>query len=127
MNITLIRALIKIKNAYMINKEIVSLKYTKGSLPVLKLLYKYGFIQSLKINSTTLEIVIHLRFFENKRLINKITFFSRPSYHSFISFSELSLIPDRKSFVLFTTNKGLLTLSQCKKYKIGGKLLFILN
>ena len=124
MTVTLIKLLLKIKNAYFFGKEIVELDYNNKYLRILKLLYCYGFIQSITVNSITLKMTIYLRYFENKSLINHLKFFSIPSHHQFISFTELSLINDKKNFILFTTDKGLLTLSQCKRKKLGGKILF---
>ena len=127
MTVTLIKLLLKIKNAYLFNKETVELNFNIKYLNILKLLYEHGFIQSLKVNFNTSKITIHLRYFENKRLINDLKFFSIPSHHQFISFTELSLINDKKNFILFTTNKGLLTLEQCKKFQVGGKMLFSIS
>ena len=124
MTVTLIKLLLKIKNAYSFGKEVIELDYSNKYLNILKLLYQYGFIQSITVNSITLKMTIYLRYFENKALINHLKFFSIPSHHQFISFTELSLIHDKKNFILFTTDKGLLTLSQCKRKKLGGKILF---
>jgi small subunit ribosomal protein S8 len=125
MTVTLIKILLKIKNAYFFGKESVELNYNSKCITILKLLYQNGFIQSLQIKQA--KIIINLRYFENKKIINNIKFFSVPSHHYFISFSELSLINDKKNFILLTTHKGLLTLSQCKQQRLGGKLLFSLS
>jgi ribosomal protein S8 len=124
MTVTLIKFLLKIKNAYSFNIEFVELNYNKKYLKILNLLYFYGFIQSIQMNFIRSTITVHLRYFENKSLINSLKFFSIPSHHQFVSYTQLSLINDKKNFILFTTTKGLLTLSQCKLQKIGGKILF---
>jgi len=124
MNITLINALLKIKNASCRGKELVFLDFNVQYLEILKIFYKEGFIQSLKQDHVNSRYIIQLRFFEQKRIINNIKFFSVPSFEHFNSFAELSLLNDKKLFILLSTNKGLLSLSQCKKLRLGGKLLF---
>lgn len=127
MNKTLINFLVKIKNASLLGKQYVRLNYNISYLKVLKILYREGFIQSIKVDVKSVQVIVHLRFYEQKKLINEIKFLSKPSHQRFISFFELTLINDKNVFILLSTDKGLLTLSQCKKQKVGGKLLFSIN
>ena len=124
MNKTLINVLLKIKNASILGKQYVYLNYNLSSLKLLKILYNEGFIQNLKLDAKTLQLIVQLRFYEQKRVINTIKFLSKPSHQQFISFFELTLINDKNLFILLSTDKGLLSLAECKKQKIGGKLLF---
>ena len=120
----LIQFLIQLKNESSLRKKFVNLRLNLQYLNVMEFLYREGFIQSAKFDSSCIHYVIYLRFFEQQPLINKLKIFSAPSKKCFISFRELALIPNKKLFLLLTTNKGLLTYLQCKKLKIGGKLLF---
>jgi ribosomal protein S8 len=124
MSLTLIKALLTLKNASFLGKEYAFLDINIQYVKVLKILYREGFIQSIKKDYKILKYVIQLRFFEQRKIINNIKFFSTLSLKRFTSFSELCLINYKKTFILLSTSKGYLSLSQCKQLRIGGKLLF---
>jgi len=126
MCVTLIKALNKLKNASLLNKEFVYLNFDLKYFEILKVLYKEGFIQGYQIDKDNYQIVVYLRFFQNKSVIDRLKFLSVPSSHRFLSYSELCLISNKKTFILLSTNKGLRTIYECKKLKIGGKLLFLI-
>jgi small subunit ribosomal protein S8 len=122
----LIKTLIKLKNASCLRQEIVYLNFNVKYFKILKILYHNGFIQGFKIDFQNFQTIIYLRFFQNKKIIDNLKFLSIPSHYHFISFFDLSLINNKKIFILLSTNKGLKTLYECKKEKIGGKLLFLI-
>lgn len=124
MRISVIKALVTIKNGCRLRKTFVNLKFSTSYIKILKILYREGFIQSFHVDFLNFQIVVYLRFFHNKNALTDIKFFSVPSHQKFISFFDLSRISSKKTFILLSTHKGLLNLSECKKYKIGGKLLF---
>ena len=126
MCVTLIKALNKLKNASLLNKEFVYLNFDLKYFEILKVLYKEGFIQGYQIDKDNYQIVVYLRFFQNKSVIDRLKFLSVPSSHRFLSYSELCMISNKKTFILLSTNKGLRTIYECKKLKIGGKLLFLI-
>ena len=132
MNITLIQLLLKLKNASLARKEIVTIKYNKLCLDLLKLLYLEGFIQSFNIQTINspflkkqLQISITLRYFYNKPIFKNLKIVSKPSYVKYLKLKDLCKIVDKKSVLFLSTNKGLLTSLDCKKHQIGGTLLFI--
>jgi len=127
MNNALIKILLKLKNASSLNKESVVVNPTISCRPYLNFLYNEGFIQGFKFDSKNSCYTVQLRFFQQKCLITNIKIFSFPSYNHFISYFELNFINSKRKFFLFSTNKGLFTLSDCKKQKIGGKLLFCID
>merc|ERR1711991_1255240 len=116
----------KIKNASVKGKEFVYLKFDLKYFKILKILYREGFIQGFKIDKKNFQTIVYLRFFQFKNVIDRLKFLSIPSHHHFISFRNLSLITNKKTFILLSTNRGLKTLSECKKQKLGGKLLFLI-
>ena len=126
MCITLIKCLIKIKNASNLNKEVVYLNFNIKYLKILKILYREGFIQGFKLDLQNYQTIVYLRFFQNKRVIDRLKFLSIPSREHFISYKDLSMINNKKTFILLSTNKGLRSLYECKKQKLGGKLLFLI-
>lgn len=127
MRLSLIRALVTIKNGCRLNKNKVSFRFSFAYFKILTILYHEGFIQSFRVDIPNLRIDVYLRFFYNKNVFNTIKFLSVPSHQKFISFFDLSKISTKKIFILLSTDKGLLNLSECKKQKIGGKLLFSIS
>lgn len=123
MNKTIINFLIILKNASLNNIEHIT--FTNNSLyfPLLECLYREGIIQSYKIVSN--KILIIIRNSNNKFLLKELKFISKPSNDVYFSFKDLCKISDRKIVLILSTNKGLLTLTECKKNKLGGKALFI--
>ena len=121
MNITLIQLLLKLKNASLARKEIVTIKYNKLCLDLLKLLYIEGFIQSFNIQTIDspflkkqLQISITLRYFYNKPIFKNLKIVSKPSYVKYLKLKDLCKIVDKKSVLFLSTNKGLLTSLDCK-------------
>jgi len=124
MRISLIKTLVTLKNGCRFGKTFVRLPFHKNSLKILKILYKEGFIQGFNVDINNLQIIVYLRFFQNKNVLSNIKFFSVPSHQKFISFFDLSRISNKKTFILLTTDNGLLSLIECKNQHLGGKLLF---
>jgi len=127
MNNSAIKNFLKIKNASCLGKEIVTLNLDSSFKIYLNYLYSEGLIQGFKFDPKNLCFVVKLRFFQGKPLITNIKIFSTSFFNYFISFAELNLLNSRKKFYLFSTTRGLLTLVECKKQRVGGKLLFCVN
>ena len=70
MCVTLIKALNKLKNASLLNKEFVYLNFDLKYFEILKVLYKEGFIQGYQIDKDNYQIIVYLRFFQNKFVID---------------------------------------------------------
>jgi len=124
MNQNIINFIIKIKNASMINKESICVSINNLSYKIIKLLYKEGFIQSVKRNNNN--FIIYLRYSFNKNLFKNLKIFSSSSLNYYISYNDICKITQKKIVLLLSTNQGFLTGLECKKNKIGGKLFIVL-
>jgi small subunit ribosomal protein S8 len=125
MNIHLIKFLIQLKNAALIKKEIIHIKYNNLILQAIFLLYKEGLIQSFKINKDKTFISIYLRYNYNKNLLKSFKIISKGSNLVYLKYSDICRFFNKRRLLILSTNKGFLTGLECKKYKLGGKLLFI--
>jgi small subunit ribosomal protein S8 len=129
MNNNIIKFLIQLKNASLYNLEVTSIEHSFLREDILRMLYDEGFIQSFKIKKSLLGeqklFLVTLRYFFNKPILRNLQIFSKPSHIKYMKFLDIANIPDRKFVVFFSTNKGLLTNLECKKNRIGGKLLFV--
>lgn len=101
--------------------EIFTLK-TNFILDFLKILKNNGFILSYKVEENTIKIYLNI----NSNIFYNIKPLSKRSINQTFSYDELKLLRTKiKSniFLLFITNKGLLSLDEIISLKIGGKLL----
>jgi small subunit ribosomal protein S8 len=118
--------LTRIQNGQKTNKSYVYQPKNKLCLKFLKVIYQEGYIKHYSlIDKTTIKI--WLNYYNCQPLIHKISFFSRR--YSFLSFSltELWKLKTLNKLYIFSTTKGLLSGGQCKKKKIGGKLMCIID
>ncbi len=128
MNNSIINLLIALKNASLSRKEVISIDYNNLSKSLVKVLYREGFIQSFRVitdSKRVKTISVVLRYYFNKPILNNLRLFSKPSLLKYMKVSDICNISDRKFVCFFSTNKGLLTTLECKKNRVGGKLLFM--
>ena len=93
----------------------------------LKILWDEGFIIGYKIESTTNQLKIFLKYNNGKPVINSLKFLSKPGHRIYYSIKQIWKIDSGKYFIIFSTTKGLKTILECKKLKIGGEPCVILN
>lgn len=131
MNKKTINFLSQLKNASLINKEMIKVDCNKFIINILKILYDEGFILNFKINkkenffNETSEAIIHIRYMHSKPVLKDLEIISKPSLNRILSLNEICRIVAKKKFLLFSTNLGLLSLNDCKKNHVGGVLLFV--
>lgn len=129
MSIHFVEFLLQLKNASIARKETLSVEYSIIREDMTKLLYLEGFVQSFEMVidkfSLIKKIQITLRYYQGKSLLEGLKLLSKPSHVRYMKFLDVSNIPDRRFVVFFCTDRGMLTTAECKKKKLGGKLLFI--
>lgn len=115
-----------IKNAQLAKKAVILCKKTKICENYLKLLWQEGLIIGYKnINKNKLKIF--LKYTKNKPVIYSLKAVYKPSHKMYYSIKNIWKINSNKSFIVFSTNKGLKSLLNCKKFNVGGKLVLIVN
>lgn len=124
MNSTSIKFLISIKNASTGINDNLILNYDYFNLALVKALYTSGLIQGYKIEAQN-KVKILLRKIFNKTLTCNIKLVSVPTRKLALDYRKITEIKkNTNSTMFFSTDKGLLTITECKKHKIGGVLLF---
>lgn len=95
----------------------------------LKILWNEGFISGYRVspeNSNRLEIF--LKYTKNgKPIINSLKCLSKPGKRVYYSTKQIWKIDSCQTFIIFSTNKGLKSISECKKHRIGGEPLIMIN
>jgi ribosomal protein S8 len=124
MNSTIIKFLVSLKNDSWTSTDKLTLNYDCFSLSILKVLYTSGLIQGYTVLCKN-KVVVFLRKSFNKTLTQNIKLVSTPTYKMSVDYKKIALIrKNTNSILFFSTDRGLLTSSECKKYKICGVLLF---
>jgi len=94
----------------------------------LRILWNEGFILGYKIDSNNSnKLKIFLKYKNGKPVISSIKLISKPSLRVYYSIKQIWKIDSSKSFVIFSTNKGLKSIVECKKLKIGGEPYIVIN
>jgi ribosomal protein S8 len=121
----------KLKNASASKKLAVNFVYTKKINDIVKVLYELGLIQSYKLSRKFTDQAFSLPnltlFLKDKPILRNLKIISKPS--NIRNFSVVDILRFQTSLtttMIFSTNKGVLSHSDCIKLRVGGTLLFIL-
>jgi len=118
----------KLKNSQIARRHFFFQPKTKLTIAFLNILWDEGFILGYKIdNSNSNLLKIFLKFKNKDPVINSIKFIFKPSRNIYYSMSQFWKLDSKKSLIILTTSKGLMTAHECKKTQTGGKPLLIIR
>jgi small subunit ribosomal protein S8 len=123
MNIHVIQFLIKVKNAILFHKDLVLIHFNKEVLTFLKILYVENFILSFYLLLEKNQIIVKLKTYFKNNLLKNLKVLATSTKSVSISYFKLCRIINKNIFILFSTDKGMLTDVECKIKKVGGKIL----
>jgi small subunit ribosomal protein S8 len=118
-----------IKNGQLAKKSVITQRRKNICESFLKILWDEGFILGYKVSqldSNQLEIFLKYTH-SGDPAIRSIKFISKPGKRVYYSVKQIWKINSSKAFIIFSTNKGLKSIDQCKKEKIGGEPFLIIN
>ena len=118
-----------IKNGQLAKRSYIHQKRKKLCEVFLNILWTEGFIIGYKIEGKNQEnLKIFLKYSENgKPSINNIRTISKPGRRISYSLKQIWKIDSSKTLIIFSTNQGLKTLSECKKLQLGGEPLITIS
>lgn len=119
----LINFFIAIKIASLYKKEFIYIAFNKQFWHILNFLYKEGFILSFKIEKNLFRYKIFLRFFLSTTPLCDIKILSTSSKKKFFKYTDLCCLNEKQLSLIVSTSKGLLSISDCKRLRVGGKIL----
>lgn len=94
----------------------------------MNILWDEGFILGYKTCNSNLNLLkIFLKYKDGKPAINSLKIVSKPSRQVYYSVANLWKLDLKKNLIILTTSKGLMTINECKRAKVGGKLLFMIR
>ena len=128
MNIKIAKLILSLKNAAKIKHRTTLISFNPSNLLVLTLLYNEGLIQSFmlkKSKNKSIVIEVFLRYSEGKDVLMSLKLISKPSLSKYFSYFELCSISNKFFFGALSTDKKIISLSDCKKLRVGGQFLFL--
>ncbi len=114
-----------IRNGQLSKKSSVSFYYSKIKESIIKILFKEGYIKnySLFSDNNIKKILVYLKYFLNKPVINIIKRVSKPSLRIYKNYNNLPVIYSGLGILIISTSLGILTNKQAYKLKVGGEII----
>nr|QDA21753.1 ribosomal protein S8 [Proschkinia sp. SZCZR1824] len=116
----------RIKKSQRANQSFVYIMRKNICESFLLILWDEGFILGYSIISKN-NLKVFLKYKSGKPLINSIKTISKPSRRIYYSIKQIWKINSSKSFLIFSTNKGLQSINSCKRLKLGGEPYIIVR
>jgi small subunit ribosomal protein S8 len=115
--------LIRIKNAQAVNKETVSLAFSKMKQEIACVLKNHGFILDYekKGRSVVKKVEIKLKYFDALPAIENVKKISKSSARVYCSYKEI--FPKKRILTIISTSKGIMSDKEARKAKLGGEVL----
>lgn len=115
-----------IKNGQLTRRSFIFQQRKKICESYLKIMWREGYVLGYTIENDN-QIKIFLKYKNNQPVINSLNLVSKPSRRVYYSAKQIWKIDSSKSLIIFSTSKGLKSILECKKLKIGGEPVIIIN
>ena len=116
--------LTRIRNAQMAEHASVSMPSSKIKASVAAVLKDEGFIVDYKVEGEAkAELVIELKYFEGKPVIESLKRASRPGLRSYAGKESLPKVNGGLGIAIVSTNKGVMTDRAARAAGVGGEVL----
>jgi small subunit ribosomal protein S8 len=113
----------RIKNAQAARKPSLKMRYSKMDAAVLEVLKSHGFIKEAEVKGKGYKRVLEIDC-EVSHPIQKVKNFSVPSLRRYAGYKDLRPVKSGFGILVLSTPKGIKTVEQARKEKVGGQLLF---
>jgi len=117
--------LTRIRNAQAANKETVHMPSSKNKEAIANLLKVEGYILNVakEQDGNKVSMVITLKYYENKPVIEELTRVSRPGLRIYKGVEELPKVRSGLGVAVISTSKGVMTDRAARKAGCGGEVL----
>lgn len=119
--------LIRIKNAGMAGKSVISIPYSKLKYSIIELLNKEGYVGDFfkkgKKNPSSIELNIIFKKDGSPR-VQEVKRLSKPSSRFYLKSTEIKPVKRGLGIVVLSTPNGIVTGLEAKKNNVGGEALF---
>ena len=117
--------LTRIRNSLQRNKSDVSIPSSKLKIAIANILKQEGYITDYRVeeNNKRITLIIELKYFKGKPVIESMKRVSKPSLRSYKSVSELPKVMGGLGIAIISTAKGVMTDKSAREHGIGGEVL----
>ncbi len=124
MNDTISDLLTRIRNGQMSNKTSISVPYSKMKESICEVMLDEGYIEGFSSDEGKIRtLVVELKYFEGKPVIDYIKRVSRPGLRIYKSSDEIPLVKNGLGICIVSTSQGLMTGKVAKEKKCGGEII----
>ncbi|OGN02148.1 MAG: 30S ribosomal protein S8 [Candidatus Yanofskybacteria bacterium RIFCSPHIGHO2_01_FULL_43_42] len=122
--------LVQIMNAQAVNKESVTLPFSKMKLDIANVLKTSNYLTEVerkkrKTKKSEQELIfVALKYDEHGPAISGIKLISRPSRRMYIKASQIKPVRSGYGMSVISTPKGVMSSKEARKHKLGGEVLF---
>jgi small subunit ribosomal protein S8 len=120
--------LTRIRNGHKIKAESVLMPSSKIKINIARVLVEEGYIngyQEEDLENNKKNLLINLKYYEGRPVIEKIERVSRPSLRVYKPTNELPKVMGGLGILILSTSKGVMSDRQAKKQGQGGEILCI--
>ena len=120
--------LTRIRNNLARTKATVSMPSSKLKVSVAEILRQEGYISKYTVEGEIKKtLIIELKYFEGKPVIEMLSRFSRPGVRRYRSKSELPTVIGGLGVAIISTSKGVMTDKSARAQGIGGEVLCVVS
>jgi len=121
--------LTRIRNSLQRNKNTVTMPSSKLKVAIANILKQEGYIKDYKVeeHQKKTSLVIELKYFQGKPVIESLKRISRPSLRSYKSANELPKVMGGLGVAIISTAKGVMTDKSAREHGIGGEVLCFIS
>ena len=118
--------LTRIRNALMVNKEVVEVPSSKMKKAIADIMLAEGYVSDVKLVEDGLsgKLVITLKYYGKKQpVINGLKRVSKPGLRPYAGVENMPKVMDGLGIAILSTNRGVMTDKQAKAENVGGEVL----
>ena len=115
--------LTRIRNALMVNKEVVEVPSSKMKKAIADIMLAEGYVSDVKLVEDGLS-GITLKYYGKKQpVINGLKRVSKPGLRTYAGVENMPKVMDGLGIAILSTNRGVMTDKQAKAENVGGEVL----
>ena len=113
------------RNSLLRFKRDVRIPSSKLKVAIANILKQEGYIKDYRVeeNNKRITLIIELKYFKGKPVIESMKRVSKPSLRSYKSVSELPKVMGGLGIAIISTAKGVMTDKSAREHGIGGEVL----
>lgn len=121
--------LTRVRNAQMVNKKEVRMPDSKLKQAIGRVLQEEGYIKDChqEGEGPTRELVIRLKYFEGKPVIEHLSRVSRPGLRVYMGKADLPQVKNGLGIAIVSTSKGVMSSRAARRIGEGGEIICLVS